>query len=323
MFIDQAKIQVKAGRGGKGCHSFFRDRRVKWGKPDGGDGGDGGNISFKTDKSVHTLLDFQFKRHFKAESGHHGSSNHQNGRRGEGLILKIPCGTVLKDAQNGFILRDLIADGEGVVVTKGGKGGKGNSRGRDATDGELGQEREIALELKLIADVGIIGYPNAGKSSFISKVSKAKSKIAGYPFTTKNPILGIVRWHDYQTLTFADMPGLIEGAHRGKGLGDRFLRHIERTRALMHMVDVSCYERPDPYQDYKTIINELKSYSPDLLRKKQVVVLNKIDMPEAKKRLKKLISDFNFKVYPISVLTGEGIPELLNVIFQLAGEESA
>ena len=154
-------------------------------------------------------------------------------------------------------------------------------------------------------------------------MSKAKSKIAGYPFTTKNPILGIVRWHDYQTLTFADMPGLIEGAHRGKGLGDRFLRHIERTRALMHMVDVSCYERPDPYQDYKTIINELKSYSPDLIRKKQVVVLNKIDMPEAKKRLKKLISDFNFKVYPISVLTGEGIPELLNVIFQLAGEESA
>jgi len=321
MFIDQAKIYVRAGSGGNGCNSFFHDKRVKRGKPDGGDGGNGGDVIIKAAKSVQTLLDFQYRRHFKAQRGIHGSSNNRKGKTGELLEILMPLGTVVKDVATGLVLRDLANDETPVIIAKGGKGGKGNSRHRDATIGEPGEEKEIALELKLIADIGIIGYPNAGKSTFISKISSAKSKVADYPFTTKRPILGIVRHFGDQVLTFCDMPGLIQGAHEGRGLGDRFLRHIERTRLLLHMVDVSMLERTDPYGDFLSINRELELYGGNLTGKKKIIALNKIDSPDSKKGIKLIEERINEKVFPISALTGEGIKELLDYIFKAAGTD--
>lgn len=320
MFIDQARIFVKAGSGGNGCNSFYRDKFVRRGKPDGGDGGDGGNVIIKAKKSIQTLLDFQYKRHFKAESGHHGSSNNKRGKRGKDLEISVPCGTIIKDTQAGLVLRDLFADGDNAIIAKGGKAGKGNSKGRMASPGEKGEEKDIILELKLIADIGIIGYPNVGKSTFISKVSSAKSKIADFPFTTKRPILGIVRHYDDRTLAFADMPGLIEGAHKGRGLGDRFLRHIERTRVLIHMIDISLFERKDPYKDLITINKELTLYGENLAHKKQIITLNKIDMPGAKDNIGLIRDKVDQEVFPISALTGEGIKELLDHIFNIVEE---
>jgi len=320
MFIDQAKIWVIAGDGGKGCHSFYRDKRLIRGKPDGGDGGNGGDVIIKADKSVQTLLDFQFKRHFKAERGYHGSSNNRNGKRGKPRVVLVPFGTVVKDAETGLILRDLANDETAVIIALGGKGGKGNSRFRDATGGESGEKKEIKLELKLIADVGIIGYPNAGKSTFISKISKAKSKVADYPFTTKRPILGMVRHFGDQVLTFCDMPGLIQGAHEGRGLGDRFLKHIERTKILLHMVDVSMLVRKNPYADFISINRELHLYGENLSKKKKIVVLNKIDLPGSAEGVKCVREKINEETYPISSLTGEGIKELLDFIFKEANK---
>ena len=319
MFIDQARIFVKAGSGGNGCTSFYRDRSIKRGKPDGGDGGNGGNIIIKASKNIQTLLDFHYNRHFKAERGLHGSSNNRRGRGGKDCALLVPRGTIVKDAENGLLLRDIVSEEDSVIIANGGKGGKGNSRGRLSTHGEPGEEKELLLELKLIADVGIIGYPNAGKSTFISKVSSAKSKIAGYPFTTKRPILGIVRHYD-DVLTFADMPGLMKGAHEGRGLGDRFLRHIERTRVLLHMVDISMMERPDPYEDLVSIENELKLYRGNISGKKKIIALNKIDLPDAEKNITIIQSKVKEKVFPISSLTGEGVKELLSHIFSVAGK---
>lgn len=323
MFIDQARIFVKAGSGGNGCNSFHRDIHTKprRGKPDGGNGGDGGDMIIRPEKGIQTLLDFQYKRHFKAERGSHGSSNHKKGRRGQDFIIRVPCGTIIKDAETDLLLRDLVGPDDNVIIAKGGRGGRGNSRHREATEGEPGEEKELVLELKLIADIGIIGYPNAGKSTFISKVSSAKSKIADYPFTTKRPILGIVRYYDEGTLTFADMPGLIEGAHAGRGLGDRFLRHIERTRVLLHMVDISMYERKDPYKDYQAINKELALYGEHLAKKPKIVALNKIDLPGAKDNMPKLMDRIKEKVFPISAVTGEGIKELLDYIFKIAYTE--
>ncbi|NQT21945.1 MAG: GTPase ObgE [Candidatus Omnitrophica bacterium] len=321
MFIDQAKICIKAGSGGNGCNSFFRDNRVKRGKPDGGDGGNGGDVIIKAAKGVQTLLDFQYKRHFKAQRGIHGSSNNRNGKRGELLEILVPFGTVVKDAATGLVLRDLANDETPVIIAKGGKGGKGNSRQREATSGDPGEEKEIALELKLIADIGIIGYPNAGKSTFISKISSAKSKVADYPFTTKRPILGIVRHFGDRVLTFCDMPGLIQGAHEGRGLGDRFLRHIERTRLLLHMVDVSMLERTDPYGDFLSINKELGLYGGKLSEKKKIIAINKIDLPDSKKGIELIKEKVKERVFPISALTGEGIKELLDHIFKVAAAE--
>jgi len=317
MFIDQARIFVKAGSGGSGCTSFYRDRKVERGGPNGGDGGDGGNIVIQADKSIQTLLDFHYNRHFKAERGQIGGSNNKKGRRGKDFVISVPCGTIIKDARTSLILRDLVQPKDTVIIAKGGKSGKGNSRGRLSTAGEQGEEKELLFELRLIADVGIIGYPNAGKSTFISRISSAKSKIADYPFTTKRPILGIVRHYD-DTLSFADMPGLIKGAHEGRGLGDRFLRHIERTRILLHMVDVSGFERQDPYGDLISINNELKLYGGTLLEKKKVIVLNKIDLPDAEKNIKILKEKVKEKIFPISAVTSEGIKPLLDFIFELA-----
>ena len=316
MFIDQARIHVKAGDGGDGCTSFYRDRAIRKGKPNGGPGGDGGNIIFKVDKNMQTLLDFQYNRHFTAERGTHGSSNTKKGRSGQDLYVRVPPGTVLKDAGTELLMRDLVSDGEEVTVAKGGAGGKGNNKKEDGTPGEKGEEKEILLELKLIADVGIIGYPNVGKSTLISRVSKAKSKIANYPFTTKEPILGIVDIDD-EAVAFADMPGLIENAHTGRGLGDEFLRHIERTKILIHIVDVAGVERRDPVKDYESIRKELSLYGRQVEKKPEIIACNKMDLAEAEKNLKVFRKKINKKVFPISAVTGEGIKELLEEVWKV------
>jgi GTP-binding protein len=311
MFIDEARIYVKAGNGGNGCSSMHRDKVNRIGRPDGGFGGGGADIIFVADPNIHTLLDLQYRQHVKGHSGSHGSSNHKKGQRAEDEVIRVPAGTLIKDAATGLILRDLIKPGDRVIAAKGGEGGRGNSRGREAEYGFPGEEKTLVLELKVIADVGIIGYPNAGKSTLISRISSARPKIASYPFTTKEPNLGVVKIHD-DAIVVADIPGLIEGAHKGKGLGHRFLRHVERTRLLIHLVDISAFEGRDPYEDYASLNEELKLYSQALAKTPQVIVLNKTDMPSAADNLKKFKARLKKKkVFPISALTGDGIKELL------------
>ena len=313
MLIDHAKIYVKAGDGGNGCTSFYRDKTVRKGKANGGYGGDGGDIVFKADRNVQTLRDFQYNRHFKAGRGGHGGSSNKKGKDGNNCHVMVPAGTMIKDAPHGFLLRDLTQAGEEVIVALGGKGGKGNSRKKDATPGEKGESKELALELKLIADVGIIGFPNVGKSTFISRISRARSKIANYPFTTKTPVLGILSTED-SSITFADMPGLIEGAHSGRGLGDEFLRHIERTKVLLHMVDIAEAEKRNAVKDYTAINRELSLYGRHLAEKPQVVACNKMDLPAAKGNLKAFMKEVTAKIFPIAAVTGDGIEELLKEI---------
>ncbi len=313
MFVDIARIHIQAGSGVKGCESFYRDRSIRKGKPNGGDGGNGGSVVIRTDSSIHTLLDFQYRRHFKAKSGSHGSSNNKRGKDGADCVIRVPCGTVVKDRETGTVLRDLIEDNESVIIARGGRGGKGNSKNRSATPGEEGEAREIVLELKLIADIGIIGYPNAGKSTLISKVSHARPKIASYPFTTKKPVLGVIKSDD-KDIVIADIPGLIQGAHAGKGLGDKFLRHVERTRVLLHVIDAAAIDGRDPVGDYHSLNNELALYDKALLRKPQIIAANKIDEPGAKENLERLQSELKDKVYPISAKTGEGIDRLLSAL---------
>ncbi len=321
MLIDKAKIYVKAGSGGNGCTSFFRDRTVSRGKPTGGAGGAGGNIIFKVDKNVHTLLDFQYNRHFKATRGTHGGSNNKTGKEGQDLYIKVPQGTIIKDIVTGAILRDLTVPSEEVIVVRGGEGGKGNSKHRESTPGKKGEERELLLELKIIADVGIIGFPNAGKSTFISRVSGAKSKIADYPFTTKAPVLGMVKMPDGD-LALCDMPGLIEGAHKGRGLGDEFLRHIERTKILMHIVDISEVGNRRADTDYNAIQKELELYGKNVIEKPQVLVCNKMDLPQAEEKLKIFREKVNKKIFPISAATGFGTKEVLMEVWRLYKNES-
>lgn len=316
MFVDQAKIYIKAGDGGDGCNSMYRDRSSRYGRPDGGEGGKGGDACFVADFNVQTLLDFQYRQHFLADSGTHGSSNHKKGRSGQDLVIKVPPGTIIKDAQSGLVLRELIHPGDCVIIARGGQGGRGNSKFRPATPGRSGDEITVSLELKLIADVGIVGYPNAGKSTLISKISSAHPKIADYPFTTKAPVLGVVKVHN-AAIVFAEIPGLIEGAHLGKGLGDRFLRHVERTKVLIHLVDIAGYEGRDPYRDYITLKKELKLYSKELIRKPQVIALNKADLDTAEDHLRKFKKHLRgVKVFVISAATGEGIKELLSEVYK-------
>ena len=317
MFVDEAKIYVKAGDGGDGCNSMYRDRYHRYGRPDGGDGGKGSDIVFEADLNIHTLLDFQYRQHFKADSGHHGSSNHKNGRSGEDQHVKVPPGTIIKDAQSGLVLRELLQAGDHVIIAKGGAGGKGNSRHRIAEAGALGEEKTVILELKLIADAGIVGYPNAGKSTLISTISSARPKIAGYPFTTTAPVLGVVKVHEGASLVVAEIPGLIEGAHKGKGLGDRFLRHIERTKVLIHLVDIAACDCRDPYKDYVKLNKELKLYSKELIAKPQFVALNKTDIEGAKENIRKFRKHLKgVKAFPISAVTGEGVRELLSAVYK-------
>ena len=317
MFIDSAKIQVKAGDGGNGCNSYFRDTRVEHGKANGGDGGDGGDVILRSDPSIYTLLDFQYRRHFKAESGKHGSSNDKAGARGEDCVVRVPVGTVVMDLATDCLIRDLNEAGTEVIVARGGHGGRGNSRKHEAEHGEPAEERELGLSLKLIADVGIVGFPNAGKSTLISKISNATPKIASYPFTTKAPTLGVVRREDDDSeFIVADIPGLIEGAHLGKGLGDQFLKHVERTKILIHLVDMAGVDGRDPCEDYQVINKELKAFSGELSKKKQILVANKMDLGAAKGHIKVFKKRFKRKIFEISALEAQGLEALLEEIIK-------
>lgn len=318
-FIDQAIIFLKAGNGGNGAISFRREKFVPKGGPDGGNGGHGGNVVIRADKQLGTLLDFKYKRHYKAESGEHGRGKAQTGKTGTDVVLKVPCGTIVRDNVHKRILADLVRHGDEIVVARGGKGGRGNAEFATSTNqapriaepGTPGEECELQLELKLLADVGLVGFPNAGKSTLISVVSAAKPKIADYPFTTLTPNLGIVRYAEGKSFTVADMPGLIKGAHQGKGLGIQFLRHIERTRVLVFLVE-SISE--DPRRDFEILLNELSSYSTALAKKPKIVALTKTDLFKEKvlKRLKRLSFGKNIPVVQISSVTRAGIQALLD-----------
>jgi GTP-binding protein len=328
MGLDLVKIYVKAGDGGDGVVSFRREKYVPRGGPDGGDGGDGGSVYLEADQHVTTLLHLRRHRHYRAERARHGQGNNRHGRNGKDLIIRVPLGTVVKDAMEGTILGDLTKPGERLLVARGGRGGWGNAHyasptnqaPRTAQKGEPGQERWILLELRLIADVGIVGLPNTGKSTLLARVSAARPKIADYPFTTLEPNLGMVEVGD-RSFVLADIPGLIEGAHRGAGLGHDFLRHVSRTRLLIHLLDASS---SDPVRDYRAINTELAQYDPALAEKRQLVVLNKIDLPEARQALAKVkaaLAEAERPVIAISALTGEGIPDLLRLVLEVLEEE--
>lgn len=331
MFTDYAKIIIKSGDGGNGAVSFRREKYVAAGGPDGGDGGRGGSIYFIVDPDSNTLVDFRFKKKFKAENGKNGEGARRYGKSGEDLYVKVPIGTLIKDAETGKIIADLSHKGQKELILPGGRGGKGNSHFATSTrqaprfsqDGEKGIEKEIILELKLLADVGLIGFPNVGKSTFLSKTTSATPKIADYHFTTLEPNLGVVK-NDYgESFVIADIPGIIEGASNGTGLGIQFLRHIERTRLLLHVIDVSGIEDRNPVDDFKTINEELKSYSEKLSKRKQIIVANKIDSMQDENLyndLEKLAKENNMEIFKISAVTGEGISELLKRVSQVLKE---
>lgn len=327
-FIDEAKIFVKAGDGGNGCISFRREKFVPKGGPDGGSGGNGGNVVVRADKQLNTLLDFKYKRNYKAEPGEHGRGKKQDGRWGKDIVLRVPCGTLIKEAVNGEILADLVKHGDEVLVAKGGKRGKGNihfatstnQAPRIAEPGTPGEERELRFELKLLADVGLIGFPNAGKSTLISVISAAKPKIADYPFTTLVPNLGIVRYADWKSFIVADIPGLIEGAYRGRGLGIQFLRHIERTKALVFLIDATSDQ---PNEDFTILMNELKEHNADLPKKRKIVALTKIDLLDKKQllKLRRLSFGRGIKAFPISAVASIGVKKLLRGVWDMLQKE--
>lgn len=313
MFIDRAKIYVKGGAGGKGCSSLYRDKYTRKGIPNGGSGGRGSDIVVRADRNLFTLLDFQYNRHFFGLKGGNGSSKNKKGKNSRPVIIRVPCGTVIKDAKSDCVLRDLDKDQEEVVVAQGGRGGWGNQHGKIATLGSPGEEKELILDLKVIADVGVVGFPNVGKSTLISSISNAHPKIAAYPFTTKAPALGVVN-REGTPFIVADIPGLIEGSSHGKGLGDKFLRHVERTKILVHIIDMSGSEGREPVEDYKIINKELKDYNKEVYSKPQVIVANKMDLASAKANLEKFRQAIKKKVYPISALKKEGLEELIEAI---------
>ena len=331
MFIDEAKIWVKAGDGGNGCVSFRREKFVPKGGPDGGNGGKGGDVYFEAVENLDTLIDFTGKHHWRAKNGQPGSGNNRHGADGEDLIIKVPPGTLIYDADLELLLKDLNEIGMKVRICRGGRGGKGNKAfatatnqtPRNAEPGKKGQERNIRLELKLIADVGIVGMPNAGKSTLISRCSAARPKIADYPFTTTEPVLGIVELSDYRRFVMADIPGLIEGAHKGAGLGYEFLKHIERTRIIVHILDVMPIDGSDPANNYQVIRNELGRYSKALAQKQEVIVANKIDLDPNGKKVKELKKKLKEDVHPISAVTGKGVKELTELLWQKVKEAKA
>ena len=313
MFVDEAVIHCIAGHGGKGCNSLDRSRPGHH-RATGGDGGDGGSIVLEARPNIQTLLDFQMNRYFTARHGANGSSSNMTGATAADLVIGVPPGTEVFDSGTGELLKDLAEIGIRVTVCRGGQGGKGNDKKKDATPGDFGEEKDIHLKLKLIADVGLVGFPNAGKSTLISRVSNARSKVAAYPFTTKNPILGVVKFDDDQTRVVADIPGIIEGAHEGRGMGIDFLKHVERTKSLLHVIDFAAVDGRDPLSDYQTMNKELASYSKKLAEKPQVIVANKMDLPEAVENLKVFRKKVRKKIIPISAATGEGMKELLNAL---------
>lgn len=325
MYDDRVKIYIKSGNGGNGKVSFHTAKYVRVGAPDGGDGGRGGNIIIQADKNVTDLGEFRYTKHFKAENGFGGGSNTSTGKSGKDVLLKVPCGTVVKDDETGGILADLFYDGDSVIAMHGGEGGRGNAKFKSsrrksptfAQSGEVTKEACIVLELKTIADVGLVGYPNAGKSTLLSVLTSARPKIANYQFTTLSPNLGVARVYD-KSFTIADIPGLIEGASEGAGLGHYFLRHVERTRLFLIVVDASGQEERDPYNDYKVIINELKKHDKALVDTPRIIVLNKMDMPESENNAKQFISKLKKTKNPpivikVSAHTHMGIEELLTI----------
>ncbi len=329
MFIDYAVVEVEAGKGGDGAVAFRREKFVPKGGPSGGNGGRGGSIILKAHHNLNTLLDFRYKKKYKADDGDAGGTSLKDGKKGEDIIINIPVGTIIKDFETGETLFDLDKDKKQVTLAKGGKGGKGNSNFATPTNrapryaelGKSGGSNKIVLELKLIADVGLVGFPNAGKSTLISKVSAARPKIADYPFTTLEPNLGIVNYKEYKSFTMADIPGIIEGAHEGKGLGHKFLRHIERTRILLVMIEVSS-ENYD--EDFKVLLGELKNYSTRLTGKKIIVSFSKADLVDEesiKKLLKHKFDGVNSEPLVFSSITGYGIKKLLDVLWKTLEEE--
>lgn len=321
MFVDQVKVYVKAGDGGNGMVAFRREKYVPKGGPAGGDGGNGADVIFEVEEGLRTLMDFRYKRHFKAPRGEHGMSKNQHGKNSQPMIVKVPPGTVVSDEDTGKVIADLTEHGQQAVIAKGGRGGRGNSRFATpanpapelSENGEPGIEKNVVLELKVLADVGLVGFPSVGKSTLLSVVSSAKPKIAEYHFTTIVPNLGMVETEDGRSFVMADLPGLIEGAHQGVGLGHQFLRHIERTRVIVHVIDMSGLEGRDPYDDYQTINAELKEYNLRLTERPQIIAASKMDMPESEENLaefKKKLED-DVKIYPISSITREGVRELL------------
>jgi len=325
-FIDEIRLLVKAGDGGRGCVSFLREKYKPWGGPNGGDGGDGGSIVFRVDSQLNTLLDLAHKKHLRAERGEHGRGKDQHGKNGKDLIVRVPPGTLIYDEKQDFLLADLRTPNGAVVIAKGGKGGKGNAHfatptnraPRFAQPGLPGEERSLRLELRLLADVGLVGFPNTGKSTLISAVSAARPRIADFPFTTLTPHLGVVRYNEERTFIMADIPGLIEGAHEGHGLGIRFLRHLSRTSVLVHLLDISD-EKRDPWGDYQIINNELACFDPTLLTRPQIAVVTKLDLPITRSRLPEVrafFAEHGIELLAISAVTGEGVKTLVQGIAQ-------
>ncbi|RKY31099.1 MAG: GTPase ObgE [Candidatus Omnitrophota bacterium] len=314
MFIDSVKITVRSGKGGDGCQSFYRDKYTRRGIADGGDGGRGADIIIIADRHSHSLIDFKYNRHFFGANGAHGSGKNKKGRDASSVVIRVPCGSTVKDLDTDCVLRDLNEDQEQVVVAKGGEGGKGNKHRREATKGEPGEERHLLLDLKLIADVGVVGFPNAGKSTLISQISNAQSKIAAYPFTTKFPVLGVVNYKEEPAFVVADIPGLIAGSSQGRGLGDRFLRHIEKTKVIVHLIDMSAEGGRLPLEDYKIIDKELEFYSKEIFAKPRIIAANKMDLEGAAENLKKFKQAVKKKVYAISALKKQGLEGLIEAI---------
>ena len=327
MFVDEVQINVKAGDGGNGCLSFRREKHVPRGGPDGGDGGNGGSVTLIADANLTTLIDFRFVRNYKAQRGGDGAGNKKFGKHGASIELKVPVGTVVRDVATDEVLADMVRHGQREIVAKGGKGGRGNPHfvssvhqaPRMVEKGEPGEERDVQLELKLLADVGLLGFPNVGKSTLISRISAAKPKIADYPFTTLAPNLGVVTVEPTKSFVVADIPGLIEGASEGAGLGHQFLRHLERTRLLIHVLDVSGLTMREPYADFVTVNQELAKYSDRLAELGQIVALNKADMPGAAEivpELRARLEAEGYRVFEISALTGQGVEELVFAVWE-------
>ena len=328
MFIDRAKISIKAGDGGDGMSSFRREKYAPKGGPNGGDGGRGGDIVFLADRNMNTLLDFRYKKKFKAQKGGDGEDTNKFGRHAEAVVIKVPVGTLVFDEETDELIADLIEDGQTAIVGRGGRGGRGNARFANSVNraptfaehGEPGEERTLRMELKLLADVGLVGYPSVGKSSIIATVSAARPDIAAYHFTTLTPVLGIVRIDDQTNFVMADIPGLIEGAHEGKGLGHDFLRHIERTRLIVHVLDVSGMEGRDPMKDYRKINKELAAYNERLSSRPQIIAANKMDLPDARSNYPAIESALKAEgreVFPVSAATGEGLQPLVQRIAEM------
>lgn len=329
MFIDETSIKVIAGSGGDGCTAFRREKYVEMGGPFGGNGGKGSDIIFKVDTGLHTLVDLRYMKTIKGKKGENGSGKNMDGKSADDIFIKVPQGTVITDFDTGLIIADLKEKDDMVVVAKGGRGGRGNTAFKTlanpapnfSENGEPGEERILKVELKLLADVGLVGLPSVGKSTFLSKVTKATPKIASYHFTTLSPNLGVVKTLDNRSFVIADLPGLIEGASQGVGLGDKFLRHIERTKVIAHIIDMSGLEGRDPFDDYQVINKELENFSPKLLKKPMIVIANKMDIPTSKKNLEEFKKKVDVDVYPISAITSNNLNEVLIKLADLVDKE--